>query len=224
MAATMRSLAQLLFATMDDREEDAARISRFLHDNVGQMLSAIGLELEALSLDLAATPDPTVQQRIREIQGQLDQLIQDVRALSSQLNMTPAERVGLAPALVQLREAFRSKIECAIDLQVPPRLRLPAVVSRSWYKIVEWVLTALAEYSRPTYISIRVGSTAEKVVLEIRSDGSLSKPSSRKNAESNMGLLKIEHYAANAGATLSVRNRRPQGCVVRSVYLLPSEP
>src|ERR1017187_7867549 len=96
-----RSLAHLLVSVMHAREQEGARISRILHDEVGQVLSAVGLQLDLLRMDLDEQSVETPS-RIVDIQKVLEQAVGQVRDLSYELNPSVVERTGLQFALDRL--------------------------------------------------------------------------------------------------------------------------
>src|ERR1017187_8585006 len=93
-----RSLAHLLVSVMHAREQEGARVSRILHDEVGQVLSAIGLQLDLLRMDLHDKAADNTK-RILEIQKVLELSVGQVRDLSYELNPAIVERTGLQFAL-----------------------------------------------------------------------------------------------------------------------------
>ena len=97
----------MIVSTINAREVESARISRLLHDEVGQVLSAVGLQMDVLKLD-SNRWHPEIAERIHEIQHMLDHAMQEVRALSYDLNPAVVERAGLQSALDRLVGRFRS--------------------------------------------------------------------------------------------------------------------
>src|SRR5579862_2459953 len=77
------------------------RAGRLLHDDVGPLLSAAGLRLQLLRMDVPAAAD-----QVNEVLQVLDQALEDVRELSQDLNSSPASRGGFKNALLQLAERY----------------------------------------------------------------------------------------------------------------------
>src|SRR5579862_5203418 len=78
-------LAQKLFAAINEHEAVLARVSRLLHDDVSQILSAVGLQLDALRMDFHEQA-PALDMRAVEIQELLEQAIEQLRDISNELN------------------------------------------------------------------------------------------------------------------------------------------
>ena len=108
----------LVLRTLDALETSRARLSQLLHDHVGQSLSAAGLQLDLLRMDLAESAVP-VPQRISEIQGTLETIMELVRDVNRELNPAVAERVGLRAALDglagRLRADFKGNVRVFAD-------------------------------------------------------------------------------------------------------------
>jgi signal transduction histidine kinase len=103
-SASTPALAQMLFAAINEHEAVLARVSRLLHDDVSQILSAVGLQLDAMRMDYRGQA-PGVDGRAAEIQELLEQAIEQLRDISNELNPSIVERAGLQFALGLLRHA-----------------------------------------------------------------------------------------------------------------------
>src|SRR3982750_2107709 len=91
-------LKRMIVSAINAREVENARVSRLLHDQVGQVLSAVGLQLDVLKLDFR-NQVPELTDRIHDIQKILDEAVQLIRTLSYDLNPSIVERAGLHSAL-----------------------------------------------------------------------------------------------------------------------------
>ena len=88
-------LARMLVAAVNQREIEFARVSSVLHDEVSQVLSAIGLQLDVMRLDFKQQA-PEIETRTAEIQLMLERVINHLRDLSFELNPSVVERAGLS--------------------------------------------------------------------------------------------------------------------------------
>src|SRR3954467_8002663 len=98
-------LKRMIVSAINAREVESARVSKLLHDEVGQVLSAVGLQMDVLKLDYRGQI-PEITERINEIQQILDTAVQQVRTLSYDLNPSIVERAGLHSALDRLIGRF----------------------------------------------------------------------------------------------------------------------
>src|SRR5882672_7772127 len=88
----------MALAALDNQQSERSKVARLLHDEVAQILTAAGLQLDILRMDLADRV-PEIADRTAEIQGLLDRVVKGVRDLSYQLNPDIVERAGLQSAL-----------------------------------------------------------------------------------------------------------------------------
>ena len=115
MTDSQRFLQRMIVSTINAREVESNRVSRLLHDEVGQVLSAVGLLLDVLKLDYCKQV-PDITDRVHEIQKMLDNAVQQVRALSYDLNPSVVERAGLQSALDRLVGRFRGNLQDRLDI------------------------------------------------------------------------------------------------------------
>ena len=124
MEDPQRSPAQALLDLVHAQEAEVARIARVLHDEVSQVLSAVGLQLDVLRMDYQASA-PELAARTAEIQQMLEVAINQVRDLSHDLNPSIVERAGLQFALSRLVGRCRKPGEAPIRLLYDSTVRLP---------------------------------------------------------------------------------------------------
>src|ERR1700724_3368893 len=87
-------LAQMLVTAINEHEAALARVSKLLHDDVSQVLSAVGLQLDAMRMEFS-NQAPDIDRRATEIQALLEQAIEQLRDVSNELNPSIVERAGL---------------------------------------------------------------------------------------------------------------------------------
>ena len=104
MPDSQQILRRILTKALNNREQQEKRISSLLHDDMGQILSAAGLQLDVLRMDIEKEA-PDIARRISENQKLLEQAVESVRKLSQELNPAVVERAGLEVALERLVES-----------------------------------------------------------------------------------------------------------------------
>lgn len=220
MGDNQRALTRLLISTINARETEAARISRTLHDEVGQVLSAVGLQLDVMKLDFKQRL-PEIVERTEEIQKMLDQAVQQVRAMSYDLNPAVVERVGLQFSLERLVGRYADRFRGSIRLLYEPTVRVPLPVGNAWYKIAEHALDNAVQHSGADSIEVQVRGNNKVASLDVRDNGKGFLVSETKENAAGLGLLLIDHYAAAAGVKLSIKSSRDRGTTVRVAYQFP---
>jgi two-component system sensor histidine kinase UhpB len=212
-------LSQLLLAHLHRRETEAARVSRVLHDDVGQTLSAAGLLLDALRMDFAPQA-PGLGERTGEIQAILEEAITHLREVSFELNPNLVERTGLQFALDKLIGRFRLQSKLPIRLLYQSTAPLENRIATAIYRIIERALENAVQHSRASQIEVRVQATPADLLAEVKDNGRGFDASAPRG--SGLGLMVMEHYAREVGITLSIKTSPGQGTMIE-VYHLKQE-
>jgi signal transduction histidine kinase len=211
-------LAQKLFAAIHEHEAVLARISRLLHDDVSQILSAVGLQLDALRMDFHEQA-PGMDSRASEIQELLEQAIEQLRDISNELNPSIVERAGLQFALDRLAGKVRSKFPGTVRLHFDASLRVPTILAKAFYKITECALDTAMAARGCSLIDIYVKPSHGEYVLEISDNGTVGDQDA--NAEA-LGRLLMEYHASKTHVTLKVQGTPGKGSVIRASFPLPA--
>jgi signal transduction histidine kinase len=207
----------MIVSTINAREVESNRVSRLLHDEVGQVLSAVGLQLDVLKLDFRDQL-PELVDRIHEIQKMLDQAVQQVRALSYDLNPAVVERAGLQFALDRLVGRMRTGFSGSIRFLFDSSTRLPLPVANAWYKIAELALENAVKHGGASKIEVHVKSAQKMPAMEIRDNGGGFSILEAKLRPAGLGLLLMEHYATQAPISIDIKSTPGKGTIVRSTY------
>lgn len=199
---------------IEQREEEASRIGRVLHDEIGQLVTAAGLQLDALRRELCPGENSTA--RLNEIQQIFEQVIDLVRGLSHSLPSGTVERTGLTFALDRLVGTFRERCRCTIRLMVDPHSRLTGRKAQAMYRIAECAIQNAVQHADATLIEVMLRPTSRGTELEIRDDGVGFRvpPPSESNAP-GIGLLLMEHSASRSGLNLVVNSEPGAGTIIR---------
>jgi two-component system, NarL family, sensor histidine kinase DegS len=217
MTDPQQLLTRMLFSTINAREVESDRVSRTLHDEVGQVLSAVGLQLDVLRLDFQDRV-PEIAARTVEIQKLLDRAMSEVRALSYDLNPAVVERVGLQNALDRLVGRFRNRFSGSIRFLFDSSVRVPREVGNAWYKIAEHALENALKHAGASKIEVHVRPTPKAITMEVRDDGAGFSILDTKMHSGGLGLLLMEHYAAQAGIEVIISSEQCKGTIVRSTF------
>ncbi len=214
-AAAEEELRHTVLGALKAQEFERAMVSKFLHDSVGQNLTALGLQLDLIRMDLENV-SPDTCQRIGEIQKLLEEMMESVREYSYELNPSTVERAGLRPALDRLAGRIRSRFPGTLRLNVDPSLKLDPKLASALYQILQEGVENAVQHSGCSAIEIAVKSTRAGTVLEVRDNGRGFDPADLLSGRRGLGLLSMEHYAAQAGLELTIASTRETGTTVRA--------
>ncbi|HEX6084770.1 MAG TPA: sensor histidine kinase [Thermoanaerobaculia bacterium] len=200
----MRLLSQQLVAA---QEEERKKITRELHDHVGQMLTALRMEIGRADR-ARTTSDLQLAQAIAEAKRLLDTILRSVRDLVMGLRPSMLDDFGLQPALEWHVRDFRRRFDIRVDLSLTGELdALPDQYRTCVYRIVQEALTNCARHAQATAVAIVVRAAENTLDVVIADDG-VGIPSGRPRG---MGLLGIEERVRELHGTFEVRGRQPQG-------------
>ncbi len=154
------------------RQRERERLSRILHDEVAGGLTAAGLGLDLLALDLP----PELAGKIHEIQNRLEDSFQSVRELSHEFHSDPGVRFGLAQALSMMarrfERSFAGKVEVRID-ESAAEAPLRPEQSRGLYAIAAAALENVERHAQARTVWVTLAASEGRVgpTLSIRDDG-----------------------------------------------------
>ena len=208
-------LRRLSASVVEAREEERRRIARELHDELGQRLSAMKMELSTLAHDIH---NRTYDRRVSAMIDMLNETVASVRRIASDLRPMMLDDLGLNAAIEWLvrESAQRMGIEITVRLgEVDPALDGPA--STAVYRMVQEALTNVARHARATDVSIDMRQIGNELVLTVHDNG-IGFPSTRRK-EGSFGLIGIRERAYMLGGTLDIEN--PPGGGGRLTVRLP---
>jgi signal transduction histidine kinase len=214
-AIAEQELRHTVVSALKAQEYERSTVSKFLHDSVGQNLTALGLQLDLIRMDLAPT-SPDVCGRISEIQKLLEDMMEEVREYSYELNPSTVERAGLRVALDRLALRLRERFNGSLRVNVDPSIKIDPKIASAMYQVAQEAVENSVQHAACSAIEIAVKSTRNGPALEIRDNGKGFDPSDLLGGYRGLGLLSMEHYAAQAGLDLSITSNREAGTLVRA--------
>jgi signal transduction histidine kinase len=200
------------------RDDERARISRSLHDQLGQALIGLKMDVHWLRTQLAPEPGDgafAIAGRLESMLRQLDDTLQAVRELSSELRSIVLDELGLLAAIEMEAKAFerRSGIRCRVDARID-RLDLDGRQSAGIFRIVQEALTNVLLHASASRATIAVRRTPRGVSLAVADNGRGIQQVDLTSGDS-LGLLGMHERATLVGARLQVDRRKPSGTIVR---------
>ncbi|MEO7143310.1 MAG: histidine kinase [Bryobacteraceae bacterium] len=215
-----RSRAERLVESIDRSEALLDKAARVLHDDVGQILSAAGLQLDVLRLDMQDKA-PEIAPRTAEIQKMLEDAMVRIRELSRELNPPVVERAGLQPALERLVRRVQENFPGAIALKFDTAVHAPREAARKLFKVAECALDNAVAHSGAKRIEVRVGNKSQDVVLEVRDNGSGFDLREARERAAGIGLLVMQCNASSGGIGLAVDTAPGKGTIIRATFTPP---
>jgi two-component system sensor histidine kinase UhpB len=220
----VRHLSQRLIEAV---EAERQHIARELHDEFGQVLTALQFSMETLGRTL---PEESSEARthLRRIVGLLTQLGNHVRHVSGALRPVLLDDMGLEAALRSHVDQFAGlhpdlQIDIAVDVR---QRRLPPAVNLALFRICQESLNNAARHARARRVDIRLTYAPRKVELTVEDDGVGFDPEEvrrRSFRSSGIGLLGMRERAAALGGRLQVVSAKGRGTTIGVELPVPPE-
>jgi two-component system sensor histidine kinase UhpB len=192
------------------QEGERLRVARGLHDEVGQVLTGVLLQLDALT---AAVPRAH-RGELEEAQHSVRQAVEEVRRIGQELRPALLEHLGLVSALTELSTAFARRsgvvVERRFATELPP---LSAEAELTIYRVAQESPTNVARHAQAGRVELTLERGRESVVLRVADDGRGFDEAASANGHG--GLRGMRERAVLAGGVLAVRPRRAGGVEVR---------
>jgi len=206
------------------QETERRRLSRELHDEIGQVLTAVKLNLQTLE---RSADGPARSARLQESMAVVERAVQQVRNLSLDLRPSLLDDLGLVAALRWYldRQAARAghQVQLVAD---PPNLQVPADLGTACFRVVQEALTNVARHAKAKKVCVELHQRNGEVQLTVRDDGAgfdVSAAYRRAARGASLGLLGMQERASLVGGRLDVSSTPSQGTLIRASFPLPAE-
>lgn len=202
---TSADRGRLYQALLGSQERERARLSRDLHDQIGQALTGVMLLLEERS---GSTGD-----RIKA-KALVAQTIDDVRRLARALRPSVLDEVGLEAALRQQAREMQERTSMKIEVVVHVRTPLPEDYEIAIYRVAQEALTNIARHAGAQNASVVLTGTNEAVQLTVEDDGKGFDPSA--DAGEHIGLAGMRERMELLGGSLRVETGPGEGTTIHA--------
>jgi PAS domain S-box-containing protein len=208
----LRALAARLQAA---REEERTRIAREIHDELGQALTALKLDLSWLEQRGTWTPSGTFRVGDGSIAAQIDQTLEIVRRIATELRPSVLDQLGLDAAIEWLVQESGKRSGVTVELRADSLPALPDSIASHAFRIIQEALTNVSRHAKATRADVIIRWQAPWLVIEVRDDGSGIAPESLSGIRS-LGLLGMRERAVACGGTLDIHGDAGRGTTVRA--------
>ena len=203
---------------MSAQEEERRHIARELHDETGQALTLIRMQLAEL-----AGADAGRRREVAECMGHVDRAIVHIRGLSQRLRPTMLDDLGLGDALEWVVEQQARGAGWRAQVHVPRQdERLPEEIETACYRICQEALTNAARHARATEVHVRLLVAPTRLELAVEDNGigfDLARYRSPEERQKHFGLVSMAERASLAGGELVVDTSPGHGTRIRAVFV-----
>jgi PAS domain S-box-containing protein len=215
----LRRLAQQMVSA---QEKERRRLSRALHDEAGQALTALKISLELIEEDLPAEFG-SLRQRLGDAAALTTTTMEQIRLLAQDLRPPALDAVGLNPTMEGFCRDFARRTQLSIDylgLELP---MLREAVNTCLYRFLQEALTNVAKHACADHVRVALRRDAETVSLSVEDDGRGFDRQARLSVSGwpmGIGLLGMQERLESLGGHLEIESRPGQG--TRLVAYLPA--
>ncbi|MEI7026983.1 PAS domain-containing sensor histidine kinase [Paenibacillus sp. y28] len=194
-------LQQTMLRMMRIQEEERKRISRELHDGIGQSLFSL-----LIHMDRILTREQ--HEGVAALRGELSHVIEEVRTISRELRPSVLDDLGIVPAIRSYLQAFTEHTGIRVQLDSTLRERLDIQVETTIYRIIQEAMTNIHRYAGVGEASVTISENGSRVHVLIDDEGAGFDSGLRWKG---VGLFSMEERARSVGGTFHLDSAPGQG-------------
>ncbi len=219
LAASREQLRTLLARLQQAQEHERIQVSRLVHDELGQLLTELKLDLGWMERRLTETTRPLelapLLDKVMETTELADTTIQTVQRIAEELRPNTVESLGLVASLRQEARRFQKHtgIPCVTEVEAAwPELEAGSALEL--FYICREALTNAARHASATQVRLSLRLEATAAVIEVCDDG-VGMTEAEWTGPRSLGLLGMRERATQIGGTVSFHPRQPRGTCLR---------
>lgn len=204
------------------REKERTRIAREMHDELGQALTALRIDLNWLDARLAER-EPTIGAKLAAMLGLVDKTVDAVRRISEDLRPGMLDDLGLAAAIEHHVAKFADQTGIACELTMSrDHYELDDQTATTLFRVLQESLTNVARHAQASKVSVRLQDLAAEMLLIVKDDGrGLPEPSAGK--KKTYGLLGMHERVKLLGGSLDISSVPGKGTRIEASLPLRAE-
>jgi signal transduction histidine kinase len=213
----LRALAARLISI---REEERARIAREVHDELGQVLTGLSMDVTWLSSRLAGSGEQLVE-KTEAMRRLIDSTMNLIRRISTGLRPEILDEMGLVAALEWQAKEFQKRMGMRCRLNLPrSAVVLDKEVSTAVFRIFQEILTNIARHAKASSVEVNLDISDELLTLSVKDDG-VGISGTRIRSRESLGLLGMRERAQVFGGEVQIRGASGRGTSVSVSIPLP---
>jgi signal transduction histidine kinase len=213
LRASEENLRALAVHLQSVREEERTHIARDIHDELGQALTGLKLDLNGLCREIGTEDEEALKERARVLSANIDRLIQSVRRIASGLRPEVLDEIGLSAAIewqareFQRRTGIRCRVTIGDGFSDPDQERSTAL-----FRIFQELLTNVARHANATRVNVSL-SDEPQLGLSVEDNGRGIRDDESRSARS-LGFLGMKERVQPFGGSIEVKGVEGKGTKV----------
>ena len=191
------------------REEERTRIAREIHDELGQVLTALKMEVSMLTSKLFS--DRNLLEKTESIMKKIDDSIQSVKRICAELRPAILDHFGLSAAIEWQMEEFKNLTGIKADVSLAPKeIILDQDLSTTVFRIFQEALTNVARHAKASEVKVGLKLKEGNIMLEVKDDG---EGISRKqfSGPNSFGIIGIKERVNYFGGDVKITSVKDKG-------------
>lgn len=201
-------------------EEKCARVARDMHDELGQMLTALKMDIDELNRKHGSQA-PELSGKLSELLSFVDDIIENVRSISRELRPSMLDDLGLIAALEWQCESFakKARIPCSFEAKVTSE-HFEKSVTNAAFRIVQEALTNVSRHAMASSVEVSVTEGSASLEIKVADNGKgLLESDLKKNS---LGIIGMRERAHLQRGMFGISGKPGKGTVISA--LLPLKP
>ena len=220
--AHAQEVQALAASLMTAQEEERRRVSRELHDQIGQQLASLAIDIGGMAAESPASGEGTM--RLRTLQARVLKASEEARHIAYELHPSVLDDLGLVPSLRSLCKEFSERAkntemefkETAVPADIPRE------VASCLYRVAQESLQNISKHANARRVSVRLAGRRRIITLTVADDGAGFDPEAVKG-RGGLGLIGMEERARLVKGTLSIASQPGHGNRIVIEVSLPPE-
>jgi PAS domain S-box-containing protein len=196
------------------REEEQKRIAREIHDELGQQITSLKMDLSWIKKKITANqPEEAMLARLAQMSELLDNSVHTVRKISSQLRPSILDDLGLIPALDWQSKEFEKRFSVPVHFETSQQMiDVPADIATGLFRLYQESLTNVARHAQAHHVSASLVLKNGQVILTVTDDGKGF--DTRVNGRKTLGLLGMKERVLMMEGKLNINSIPGKGTTV----------
>lgn len=216
LESSLDQLHQLTQYIEKVREDERVAISRELHDDLGQALTAVKIDLGTIRQKVS---DQNVVSRINKVFDLVSDTIKTVQKLTAQLRPEIIDDLGLESAIEWYTSEFSQRTKVAISLEIDSDIIITNEASLVVFRVMQEALTNVARHSEATKVVVRLSKHDGNIVFRI-SDNGIGISETEIKSKKSFGIVSMKERAASLGGTFDIYRNNSSGTVIDFIFPL----
>jgi signal transduction histidine kinase len=210
LKSSLSQLHQLTQHIEEVRENERVIISRELHDDLGQALTAVKIDLGIIARNIT---DSEIVSKIKKVSDLVGETIKTVQRLTSQLRPAIIDDLGLEATVEWYTNEFAQRNGITVLLDIDSRLYITPEASLIIFRILQESLTNISRHSGATHVDIVLAKTDVSVSFRI-SDNGIGITENEINSKTSFGIMSMKERAGSLGGTFNIYTENEKGTTI----------